>query len=1239
MLTDIRIHLSHDEDEQQAAEHARAKNIEQNYLKNMAAFKRYVPSIHDQLADLSPSAHALFVNKSAQFNIVDYSTGKTMYGIEPQAEIEHQLSLSHFFTSTISNEPIELEQASAPLTAESKLDSWLTYSQQTQNHIEQNGSDLLCMLGIGLGFHILPILKKIKPKHVIFYETELAVLRASVLANGNDDGVESSRSWAAILEYADQHAISLYFQCEDAASTIFTDIAELKQHVSCDKIVLFKHFDSQLNNTVFELTKTLSWDDLSSITRVTPNLSTIVSDVPSWSANFDPQSWKVCDQSNTLFQRNLAALQSTYPELYQRFKDYQPNDWFAVSNGQHDTNLINRQHLVPFAGDDVKKESALLYENFCQHPSRDGLVVGYRGSKCRHFLHNQFLINTETVMGELSHGIENHPDESKALIMFGLGPGYSFEKLVNNKKIEQLFLFEPNADFFYASLFAIDWTCIFEKIEQDESYLYLNIGDDGSHFSSDMMAHFYRIGPYILNETYLFKGYENQVLNQAIDKLREQLKMMIAMSENFDHSVMGITHSLESIKRSTPFLSRHASKKMSVQQFEVPIFIVGNGPSLDYSIEAIQEYKGQAIIVSCGTALQALHKHNIVPDFHAEIEQYRSTFDWANLIDDLDYLKKVTLISCNGVHPDTCELYKDVLLSFKFGEASTRAIHDVVGNAAFASLETAYPTVSNFALSFFLASGFQNIYLIGTDLGFVDPNHHHSKNSAYYDGSGKETYDYAELHNTGIRTQGNFRQFVSTKTEFDIARMSMEQAFAAHRGTNNYNTSDGAFIKGTSALDIDSILIMSTDVDKQQCLDAYAKCFVTIDNAQFEPAFSHKYDHASLLSAIQQFEEICQQALNSKMDIRALIDEIREYVIAQYEANQASQSSLFFFYFHSLSNSLNALLTKTLTHADDQLSVQTACHVMAECQVILADCKKLCGRAKQRFDSSTSFVWKRESILLSKLLAKHSAGDETLANSNECADMLCLVSDDSSFSALISQVLSADKPSYLAKLSNANIKVSAQPQQRATNILFASTQVAAEKALERICDYMLESDSQAKDNEAQCLLVLFGAYDKWQRVLIDKVADMPVSILLCPPEIDCFEQEAVLAGTRPAFSYTYVIQEAIKRSFDIAKYKLFVYKPVFCKAGLKTAYQDKLDEFSTEACQFIGDQLVPLLHTDHFVNFKTYTAQFAHSTKLDKQIATYTDSLGSRGQYFERQYRASDLLGPWFPIKDIQALY
>ena len=147
------------------------------------------------------------------------------------------------------------------------------------------------------------------------------------------------------------------------------------------------------------------------------------------------------------------------------------------------------------------------------------------------------------------------------------------------------------------------------------------------------------------------------------------------------------------------------------------------------------------------------------------------------------------------MHPDAATLFGRTLLAFKQGEASTVSISELNKDQPFTLLNFAYPTVTNFAADFFTAAGFNQIYLLGTDMGFVSDSYHHSKSSGYYDGGGKELYRYSDNHEMSLVIPGNFKPWVKTKYEFKISKTVLEQVFA-QPGLDVYNLNDGAKIVG-----------------------------------------------------------------------------------------------------------------------------------------------------------------------------------------------------------------------------------------------------------------------------------------------------------------------------------------------------------------------------------------------------------------------------------------------------------
>jgi hypothetical protein len=306
-----------------------------------------------------------------------------------------------------------------------------------------------------------------------------------------------------------------------------------------------------------------------------------------------------------------------------------------------------------------------------------------------------------------------------------------------------------------------------------------------------------------------------------------------------------------------------------------------------------------------------LHRHGITPDFHAEIEQNRSTFDWAVLIGDLDYLKNITLISCNGIHPDTCDLYKDVMIAFKEGESSTISALNVLGRENFETLLNAFPTVSNFAVDLFSTIGFTSIYLIGVDLGFVDVKHHHSKSSGYYQEDGQETYDYAQSANTSLIVPGNFRPKVNTKHEFKVSRQVIEQVTSKKpKDQTFYNCSDGARIQGTLPIKLDELLIVVTENQKVQLVEKLKTLIFSAEELDnYSEKFKNQFSNQLLIEELISFQILIDKDVTDKEDIEQIINKQKEMLFNSYKNGK----SLLFYYLYGTVNYTNALLTKLLS--------------------------------------------------------------------------------------------------------------------------------------------------------------------------------------------------------------------------------------------------------------------------------------------------------------------------------------
>jgi hypothetical protein len=897
MLKNIRLHIEKDEQKQAELDEKLAKQIIETHSSNINAFQRNIPSLLKYVQNTDLANHSIFVNKYSENNIVDYGMGRTFYGFHPEQEVLEQLSRieDHCPEVVFLKEQSSDKNDSPTALSTEELESVKLRNQQLPMPYE---IECLVVLGCGLGIHLSHLLKNHKIKSLLIYEPELQYFQCSVLTT----------SWQDIFALAKKHNTSIFLQLEKDGRDLIKDINELIEHYAISSFRLYKHYNHQVFDSLHKDLSERSWSEIENSGFSIKSTKSYLDYLPSWTPNIDLTTHSLLLAPNDKLAKNLTAFKKYFPEIYKEYKDYTPKKWRPITNSTGEVNLVKMDSLQTWYGESPKHDCTLNFENFNEQPNKDGLMLGYRGTKLAHYIHYQFVKETEELLKQAEEEVGALPDNVPSVIMFGLGVGYQLEKLLDEHTVEKLFICEPNPDFFYASLFAIDWQTIFETVEESETRIYLNIGDDGTNLFRDLLSQFYAIGPYILNSTYFYQSYYNASLNSAISQLREQLQVVISMGEYFDHAYYGIAHTKEGMRRKIPVLAADPASKLNYDDKEVPIFIVGNGPSLDSSIEAIKEWQGKAIIVSCGTTLQALHRHGITPDFHAEIEQNRCTFDWAVLVGDLEYLKNITLISCNGIHPDTCDLYKDVLIAFKEGESSTVSALNVLGRKNVETLLNAFPTVSNFVIDLFSTIGFTSIYLIGVDLGFVDVKHHHSKSSGYYQENGEETYDYTKSANTSLIVPGNFRPTVNTKHEFKVSRQIIEQVTSGKpKGQEFYNCSDGAKIQGTLPIRPEELLIVATEGQKEDAIKKLNTIiFSTKDLDSYVEKFENMFSQELLIEELGAFETLLEKEVTSKDDAEKLITKQKEMLFASYKNGR----SLLFYYLYGTVNYANAVLTK-----------------------------------------------------------------------------------------------------------------------------------------------------------------------------------------------------------------------------------------------------------------------------------------------------------------------------------------
>lgn len=800
------------------------------FKRNLVAFKANIPSLYSAVLPKQTARYALVQHPDTlSFDYISFQSQELMY--------------------TANGHASESDKVTSFLNAPSSV----TMSQDHNTTLPKTSP--LVVLGLGIGWHLPQLVASQQFDTIVIYEPESEFLALSLYVI----------DWCSMFEYCQSHGVKLFIQVGQDGQSIQKDMLELKQHYQFHTFAMYKHHHRPMFNAVMAAVSTDSFSAMEELKLDAVAKVASATVLPLWS-DANAYSWQALGKDDALFQQNLAQLETYFPDLYAVFSEYEPTYWTPVAKcdegaSERVINLANQtSHSYLYQTDALTHHRQA--EAYIQYPSKESLSIRYDKPKHHHYIQHTFTRNANKLLENIEEGDSQLPEKLSCMLLFGFGLGHALPFFIEQRKIQHIIVCESQLDFFYGSLFVLDWQTILQQCIDQDIRLYLNIGQDDSQLLDDISSQSQKIGVHLMATTYIYKPYYYQPLERLFIELREHLVAQIAMHENIDHVMYGVQHTYGALTRQVPFLIKDSHAKMNNALRDLPIFIIGNGPSLDEGIAYLQELQDQAIIVSCGTALKALIDHNIVPDYHAEIEQNRACYDWIGLSTTPQQRQQITLISCNGIHPDVIDLFPKTQLITKSGETSTFTFFGDKQTSLFAVANYAFPTVSNFAVNFFLESGFKNMYLFGLDLGFKDPNQAHSKHSAYYV-AGKSKYEPEQSATQMHTLPGNFCPVVQTKFEFKLAHRQLEQTLSHYQNVEVYNLSDGALIRGSVPLHYEDMLLLS------------------IDKAALKARYEHEFfSHAYHYALIDKYESMIRHP-DTVVDIDAL--KISDHVINEYD--------------------------------------------------------------------------------------------------------------------------------------------------------------------------------------------------------------------------------------------------------------------------------------------------------------------------------------------------------------------
>jgi len=534
------------------------------------------------------------------------------------------------------------------------------------------------------------------------------------------------------------------------------------------------------------------------------------------------------------FLKNMMFLKQHMPAIYEYYQNYTPKKIQLAIDNKGAINLAtNNQFVYP---DDPKQESLKQVDAFLQKPPSFDFEITMTDEKTHQYEHEKVLNRIFTKRFEDLSKFAPYALASGEQINFiafmGSGLGHHIEQLFTQYAVRSMFIFEPEPDVFFATLHSVEIDRWFETCKALGGELTLKIGGGEDVFVNDVYQYFKREGYFNLPQMYLYRHYKSDKTNDAFKRINDLAYRYKSGWGFCEDEIIGISHTLSNISdNNAATLLAHI--KPCKKNF--PVFIIGNGPSLDENLQYIKENQDNVVLISSGTSLKPLLNYGITPDIHVEQERPQGIYQWVKKIGYEEQLKTIPLICLNTVYPGILALFKRPYVMLKAGDAGTSFIHEYVSDK-YSELFFCNPTVTNASSAGAIAMGFNKLYLFGLDYGFKSEQEHHAKGSIYQD-----IQDFTMSGD--FKVPGNFGGEVHTMRVFDSSRGVLEMLLENNPKVKCVNASDGAAIKLTTPSRFDALPKFKKIKNKKVVVEDYL-------TRSFDNSYSIKHDLYAEFSAV-----------------------------------------------------------------------------------------------------------------------------------------------------------------------------------------------------------------------------------------------------------------------------------------------------------------------------------------------------------------------------------------------------
>jgi len=401
---------------------------------------------------------------------------------------------------------------------------------------------------------------------------------------------------------------------------------------------------------------------------------------------------------------------------------------------------------------------------------------------------------------------------SGVTVFLGIFTGLPMLHYLNTAQVQDAVFIEPDVEKFGLSCFFVDYA----EIEKYFGRLVLHIGENMPEHLPDLLLN----KANVTSAAWLrfLPAYPSEAFENYIARFELRWRALTEIFVPYDREVRNLTYGAKNIKAKYP-ITCHPPKLSDNSRMA----IVASGPSLENDIEWLKAHQDRLIILAAHSAMKTLNKHGIRPDYQCSLD----TELQRDLIEKLELRQDVPFICYYKASLDSVHDFEKVLLYNEAGKANS-----VRFNRA---LTHTHPTTGNTATSLVVFSRPQQVFLVGLDLGFQDPDQDHVKDYWANQEEGKN-----KGSGVPVRTHANFAESegnVWTYAYYNSARAAVEGGLSRIQDKKVYNLADGAKIKGAEPCRSDT-LDLPPYPEKEADLIAFEKSFSTEQTDFWQP-----YEH------------------------------------------------------------------------------------------------------------------------------------------------------------------------------------------------------------------------------------------------------------------------------------------------------------------------------------------------------------------------------------------------------------